>query len=103
MAGNNQDQTAVKRYLLKQLSPAEQQEIELRLLTDDSIADELEIAEEDLIDQYLANEFAHDDPLRFEEHFLTSPERHDKLRSAQVMKSVCGFWPSRESFLKRVR
>src|SRR6185295_12682776 len=86
MAWKNQNQTAVKRYLLKQLFPPEQQEVELRLLTEDSFAGELEISEDELIDQYLANELSPVDRLQFEEHFLTSPERHSKLRSAQVMK-----------------
>jgi CHAT domain-containing protein/tetratricopeptide (TPR) repeat protein len=76
----------VKRYLLKQLSDPEQQEIELRLLTDDDFSAELDAAEDELIDEYLANELSPDERERFEQNFLTTPERNSKLKSGQAMK-----------------
>ena len=86
MVSNDEDKTALKLYLLQQLSAPDQQELELKLLTDTNFADELEIAEDELIDQYLTNELSNDDRARFEEHFLTTDERQRKLRSAQVIK-----------------
>jgi len=86
MARENHEQDTVRRYLLKQLSAAEQQEIELRLLTDDSFSQELEIVEDELIDEYVENEFSRHDRLSFEENFLTNPERYGKLQSGQVFK-----------------
>ncbi|HKP80763.1 MAG TPA: CHAT domain-containing protein [Pyrinomonadaceae bacterium] len=86
MARQHHEQNSVKRYLLQQLSVAEQQEIELRLLSDDSFSAELDIAEDDLIDEYLAEELSRDERLKFEQDFLTTPERHSKLISAQAFK-----------------
>ncbi len=86
MARQHQEQNSVKRYLLKQLSVAEQQEIELRLLSDDSFSAELDIAEDELIDEYLAEELSRDERIKFEQDFLTTPERHSKLISAQAFK-----------------
>jgi CHAT domain-containing protein/tetratricopeptide (TPR) repeat protein len=86
MAQKNHQQNSVKRYLLKQLSAAEQQEVELRLLSDDSFAAELDTAEEELIDEYLTQELSEDERVKFEQDFLTTPERHSKLRSAQAFK-----------------
>ena len=86
----HQEQDAVRGYLLKQLPDAERQEIELRLLSDDSFFPELEIGEDELIDDYLANELSRAERVRFEENFLTSPERLSKLRSAQAMKRYLG-------------
>jgi CHAT domain-containing protein len=77
---------AVKQYLLNQLTDAERQEIELRLLTDDAFSAELEIAEDELIDEYVANELSKDERRRFHEHFLTNPERESKLQSSQAVK-----------------
>ena len=77
---------AVKRYLLNQLSDAERQELELRLLTDDDFAAEIELAEDELIDEYVANELSKDERRRFHEHFLTNPERESKLQSSQAVK-----------------
>ena len=86
MARQHQEQNSVKRYLLKQLPVAEQQEIELRLLSDDSFSAELDIVEDELIDEYLAEELSRDERVKFEQDFLTTPERHSKLISAQAFK-----------------
>src|SRR6185295_6808154 len=86
MARQHQEQNSVKRYLLKQLPVAEQQEIELRLLSDDSFSADLDIAEDELIDEYLAEELSRDERAKFEQDFLTTPERHSKLISAQAFK-----------------
>lgn len=86
MARKDDEQNPVKRYLLKQLSHVEQQEIELRLLSDDSFSQELEIAEDELIDEYLADELSRDERLKFEQNFLTNPERNSRLRSGEALK-----------------
>src|SRR5215203_2410185 len=86
MGRNNHEQDTVRRYLLKDLSDAEQQHIEFRLLTDDSFANELEIAEDELIDEYLANELSRAERKSFEKNFLTNPERNRKLQSGQALK-----------------
>ena len=90
-------QNIVKRYLLQQLSEAEQQEIELRLLSEDDLSKELEIAEDELIDEYLANELSQADRTSFEQHFLTTPERNSNLRSAQALKRYFVRFPSADS------
>jgi len=86
MTRKDPQQTAVRRYLLKQLSGKEQSELEARLLTDDDPFTEVEIVEDELIDEYLAHKLSPDERKRFEEHFVTTPERKGKLKSAQVMK-----------------
>jgi CHAT domain-containing protein len=86
MARQNNEQNSVKRYLLQQLSDPEQQEIELRILSDDNFSAELDAAEDELIDEYLADELPPDERERFERNFLTTPERNSKLRSGQAMK-----------------
>ena len=86
MARQNQEQNSVKRYLLKQLTVAEQQDVELRLLSDDGFAAEVEIAEDELIDEYLDQELSREERVHFEQNFLITPERHSKLISAQAFK-----------------
>lgn len=79
------EQNAVRRYLLKQLSASEQESVELRLLSDDAFSEELEIVEDELIDEYLANELSQTERRQFEETFLASPERQQKLKAAQAV------------------
>lgn len=86
MGRKNQNQKAVRRYLLRQLSDAEQQSLELRLLTDDELSEELEIVEDELIDEYLAEELSSDERARFERDFLASPERKRKLAAGQAIR-----------------
>jgi tetratricopeptide (TPR) repeat protein len=86
MARQNQEQNSVKRYLLKQLTVAEQHDVELRLLSDDGYAAEVEIAEDELIDAYLDQELSREDRVHFEQNFLITPERQSKLISAQAIK-----------------
>ena len=83
---NNRKQNAVRRYLLKQLSAAEQENLELRLLTDETFAEELEFVENELIDEYLAGELSADEKATFEEFFLAHPERQRKLQAGEAMK-----------------
>ena len=110
MTRNNLQQTAVRRYLLKQLSGEEQSALEERLLTedepssDDDLFTEVEIVEDELINEYLAHELSQDERKRFEEHFLTTPEREAKLRTAQAMKRYLdGIRPHPQSIWDRLR
>src|ERR1044071_8445554 len=87
MARKQNDRGAVRRYLLGQLSDVEQQDVELRFLNDESFAEEFEIIEDEIIDDYLANELSQDERVKFEQHFLTHPDRKSKLKSAQAFRS----------------
>ena len=86
MTRKDYQQSAVRRYLLKQLSGEEQSALEARLLTEENLFTEVEIVEDELIDEYLGHELSREEHKRFEEHFLTTPEREGKLRSARAMK-----------------
>ena len=93
MARKQNDREAVRRYLLDQLSDVEQQDVELRLLSDDSFAQEFEIVEDEVIDEFLAGELSRDERVKFEQHFLTHPDRHNKLKTAQAFKRYFGKIP----------
>lgn len=74
----------IKQYLLGDASPQTQQAIEERLLTEESFLEELSLAEEELIDDYVGGELSAAERERFEQHFLCTPERQRKLRFAQT-------------------
>lgn len=76
----------IKNYLLGQMSEQEASEIETRLLTDREFYDELSIVEDELIDQYLGDALSDTDRLSFEAHFVSSPERRQKVRFARALK-----------------
>lgn len=77
---------AIKNYLLGQVSEQEESEVEMRLLADPEFYDELSIVEDELIDQYLGGALSDTDRKSFQSHFVSSPERHQKVRFARALK-----------------
>ena len=81
---------AIRQYLLGQLPTEESSQIEERLFTDGAFYEELLIAEDELVDDYLAGELSGSDRERCETHFLLTPERQQKIRFALAFKEYVG-------------
>lgn len=77
---------SVRRYLLNQLTTSEQQAVELKLLSDEAFADELEIVEDELIDEYLRGELSTKERASFEKYFLAHETRQRKLQAGEALK-----------------
>ena len=58
---------------------AEQERLELRLLTDPAFIEEFDTIVDEIADQYAGNEFQGEERKRVEEHFLKSAERQRKV------------------------
>ena len=69
------DKQELRSYLLGTLPNPGQRELEERLFTDPDLYQELPIAEDELIDQYVAGELASLERQQFESHFLITVER----------------------------
>src|SRR5215470_17699421 len=83
----NKEET-IRRFLLGELSAAEQEEIEIRLLADAELQTSVEIAEFDLIDDYVRGDLTEGEVGDFRRHFLNSSERRSRLETARAwMKS----------------
>lgn len=75
----------VRGYLLGDVSTEVQRAVEERLLTEESFLEELNAAEEELIDDYVGGDMSAGDRERFERHFLSTEERRRQLRFAQAL------------------
>jgi hypothetical protein len=64
--------------------------IEMSLMSSEALYQEVQIVEDELTDQYLANELPEADRQSYESHFLAAPERHQKLRFARALKRYVG-------------
>ena len=73
------------RFLLGDLSPIEQERIEIRSLEDLEFQELIQAAEFDLIDDYIRGDLTAEDVRRFERIFLNSPVRRRKLATARVL------------------
>jgi hypothetical protein len=102
---------SMKRYLLGDLAGDEQQQLEERLMTSDEFLEQLLIAEEELIDEYLRGALAAREEMRFHDHFLCTPERQQKLKFARALQryvrvqkpqvvALPSFWESLVAFMR---
>jgi methionine-rich copper-binding protein CopC len=75
----------IREYLLGQLTEAEEEQVELRLLTEPDFAEEYDIVVNELTDDYIAGKFEGEDLKQVEEHFFRSPQRRNKLKFALAL------------------
>ncbi len=76
----------LKSYLLGDLNTQEQQRLEQRLMIDSAAFEELCWIEDELIDDYMDGALSDREKEKFENIFLSAPERHQKLRLAKALK-----------------
>jgi hypothetical protein len=83
------------RYLLGDLPEAEQEVVEAAYVVEGAAFEKLLAAEEDLIDAYVAGALSEPDRRRFEEHFLASPARRERVAFARALAARAAPEPPR--------
>lgn len=81
----NEDKNDLRRYLLGLLGEADEERLELRLLTDEGFVEEFDTVVDEITDQYVGNELGADERKRVEQYFLTSKERQQKVQFADEL------------------
>jgi hypothetical protein len=76
----------LRRFLLGQLSEPERVEVEQRLMTEESLFQELLLLEEDLTDEYVFGDLPEAERGRFEQHVAVSPDRLEAIRLARLLR-----------------
>ena len=79
-------QQAIRQYLLGILPQDQAEELEERLLIDGELYEELLIAEDELVDQFLSGELPDGERETVETHFLRVPGRQEQLLFARALK-----------------
>jgi len=93
----SQEYENIRPYLLGLIPQNDQPQIEERLLVDNEFYEELLIAEDELIDEYLAGELSPMERRNFEEHFLVTPEREQKVRFGRALNKYTADKSSRRA------
>lgn len=83
LLSNQRDQ--IRTYLLGYLDPKEVESVETRLLTEEGFLLEFCVVKGELVDDYVDGLLSEDDTKRFEEHFLSTPERTLQLDVARAL------------------
>ncbi len=86
------DNQEIINYLLGALSEAELERFEQRYLEDESVFQELQETEEELIDDYVNGVLTVEQREQFEKYFLSSPERREKLKFAHGLTAHATEW-----------
>jgi anti-sigma factor RsiW len=83
---SNFSDEALRSYLLGRLGEAERSQLDQRLLTDDSLAERVQLAESQLIDQYASGELDQADQELFSRKFLTTEARQQNVRMSAALQ-----------------
>jgi hypothetical protein len=76
----------LKNYFLGGLRQSEIEEIELRVISEESFAETMQITEDDLMEDYLDAKLTFSENALFEKNYLTTAERRENLRIFAMMK-----------------
>lgn len=77
----------LRMYLLHELTEAEREQIEVKLLTDKTFGRRLAIAQDDLIDGFVTKRLTEPEMERFCKHYPTTPKHLQKLKFAMALDS----------------
>src|SRR5687767_11043550 len=72
-------------YLLNRLSEEERISLETAFFSDNAQFEQLEIAEDELIDHYVRNELSDSDREQFDAALLTSPRLRERINIARAL------------------
>jgi len=78
----------MRRYLLGPAPPEERAEVEHAYLSDPDQFEQLNEAENDLIDAYVRGRLSAADRKEFEKHYLSSPPRRERVQFAAALAEV---------------
>src|SRR6185295_15823887 len=87
MARGSNEEDRMVRYLLGLLSEQEAAEMEEVYLSNDELNDELQAVERELIDRYVEGSLSKTEREQFENFFLCSPGRQERLRFAGALRA----------------
>ena len=88
MATERYDKKQILNYLLGELPEADQSQVELRLIKDPGFLKETRSVENDLIDDYLDDTLTAENRRLFEEVFVKTPYRQEKIAFAKNLETV---------------
>lgn len=82
----NWESSKLKQYLLGNISEEERAELDLQLLTNREFVTAIEVAEDELVDDYLDESLTPDEMVGFKRLFLNSPHRVEEIEFSRQLK-----------------
>ena len=88
MTGRPATDARMMRYLLGELGPDEQAELDARAFVEDAWEDERDTAADELIEAYLMDALSADERQRFEAHFLAAAAHRERFQLLRDLRTV---------------
>src|SRR4029453_9884335 len=82
------DMRFIRTYLLGSLPEDESEEYEREYFASEQALDELEAAENELIDAHLGGRLTPEEQERFERHFLATPDRARRVELSRTLRAI---------------
>ncbi len=76
------------RYLLGEMTSAEQSAFEARYFRDDELFAQVTLMREELADRYVRRQLSEAEKERYETHLLTTPAHHEEIAFAESLRQV---------------
>jgi hypothetical protein len=86
MSLRSRNDGSIRDYLLGDLSEQEFEQVEQRLMSDDDLYQQLLLAEDDLIDEYVADTLSDQERAKFSRRFLHVPELRRDVKSVMALR-----------------
>lgn len=86
MSQQSDEELLMRNYLLGGLDEERQEQVEERLLSDDSFAEKLSEAQDNLIDDYVFDALSESERESFDKNFILTDERRKKMLFAQTIE-----------------
>lgn len=86
MSSHSGNGDSIRGYLLGELSEPEREQVEQRLMSDDTLYERLLLAEDDLIDEYVSGTLSDGDRVKFSRRFLQVPTLRQDVRSVVALR-----------------
>jgi CHAT domain-containing protein/lipopolysaccharide biosynthesis regulator YciM len=83
----NRDDYRIRQYLLGQLTGEEREEFERRLFAEDELFEQLQTAEDDLVDDYLTGDLSENEVALFQKNFLVGSKREREVRIGKAWRN----------------
>ena len=83
---SRQDEESIKSYLLGELTQSDAEQLEERILTDDTFANQVVLIEDELVEDFARGALSARERKQFQEHFLSTPNRQRKLMLVRALR-----------------
>lgn len=85
MKQNPDEKAFFRKYLLHDMDEEAQEQVEQRLITDKEFSRHIAMAQDDLIDDFIAGTLSEQEMESFRTHYMTTPARLQKLKFATAL------------------